>query len=80
MENASRNGHMAFCGPDQERLAIGDFSHGLGVNLIELAPRPRVVQSWRTRTAVFLAASPDGRWVATGQLGRARLLGVGHPA
>ena len=57
---------MEFCGPDQKRLAIGDFSHGLGVNLIELAPRPRVVQSWRTRTAAFLAASPDGRWVATG--------------
>ena len=41
------SGRMAFCGPDQKRLAIGDF-RGHGVNLIDLAPRPRVVQSWRT--------------------------------
>ena len=27
-----------------------------------------MVQSWRTRTADFIAASPDGRWVATGSL------------
>jgi WD40 repeat protein len=66
INNAGPVGHMTFCGPDQKRLAIQDFLHGQGVRLIDLAPRPHVVQSWRTRTAAFLAASPDGRWVATG--------------
>src|SRR5262249_51832361 len=66
IDAASPAGFMTFCGPDQKRLAISDLSHGLGVNLIDLVPRPRVSQSWRTPTAVFLAASPDGRWVATG--------------
>ena len=55
---------MTFCGSDQNRLAITDFNRG--VNLIDLSPRPRTVQSWRTPTAHFIAASPDGRWVATG--------------
>jgi WD40 repeat protein/Tfp pilus assembly protein PilF len=64
LENASPWGRATFCGPDQNRIAITDL--GRGVNLIELAPRPRVVQSWRTPTAAFLAASPDGRWLATG--------------
>jgi WD40 repeat protein len=66
IENAAPLGRMVFCGPDQKRLAITD--PGRGVNLIELAPQPRVVQSWRTDTAEYLAASPDGRWVATGSL------------
>jgi WD40 repeat protein len=64
LDHADPNGRMVFCGPDQNRLVITDNLRG--VNLIELAPRPRVVQSWRTPTASFLAASPDGRWVATG--------------
>src|SRR5204862_7869828 len=64
IDHSSPRGRMAFCGLDQERLAITDLVHG--VNLVELAPRPRVVQSWRTRTADLVAASPDGRWVATG--------------
>jgi tetratricopeptide (TPR) repeat protein len=66
LEPASPSGRMSFCGPDQTRLAIIDFAHGLGVNLIDLQPQPRVVQAWRTPTANFLAASPNGRWVATG--------------
>jgi WD40 repeat protein/tRNA A-37 threonylcarbamoyl transferase component Bud32 len=57
-------GRMAFCGADRKRLAITNPSRG--VNLIELEPEPRVVQSWRTDTAGHLAVSPDGRWVATG--------------
>jgi hypothetical protein len=64
IDNATPRGRMAFCGPDQERLAITDLARG--VNLVELAPWPRVIQSWRTRTADLVAASPDGRWVATG--------------
>src|SRR5690348_8105520 len=55
---------MTFCGPDQGRLAIVDPRRG--VSLIDLAPRPRVVRTWATSTATFIAASPDGRWVATG--------------
>jgi WD40 repeat protein len=64
LDHAAVNGHMTFCGPDQKRLAIADFHRG--VSLIDLVPQPHVVQSWRTHTAAFLAASPDGRWVATG--------------
>jgi WD40 repeat protein len=64
LDHTDPNGRMVFCGPDQKRLAIFDFHRG--VSLIDLAPQPHVVQSWRTRTAAFLAASPDGRWVATG--------------
>src|SRR5262249_18422263 len=54
IDNASPSGRMTFCGPDQKRLAIFDFHKE--VHLIDLAPRPRVVQSWRTPTAAFLAA------------------------
>src|SRR5262249_39102371 len=57
-------GRMAFCGADRKRLAITNPMRG--VNLIDLEPEPRVVQSWQTDTAGFLAVSPDGRWVATG--------------
>jgi WD40 repeat protein len=66
LDDAAPLGRMVFCGPDRKRLAIAD--PGRGVNLIELEPRPRVVQSWRTATAEYLAASPDGRWVATGSI------------
>jgi tetratricopeptide (TPR) repeat protein len=62
----SHPGRMAFCGRDQKRLAIHGLAEQWVVNLIDLTPRPRVVQSWRTRTADFVASSPDGRWVATG--------------
>jgi WD40 repeat protein/tRNA A-37 threonylcarbamoyl transferase component Bud32 len=61
-------GRMTFCGPDQKRLAIVCLGENCGVNLIDWAPQPRVVQSWRTRTADFVASSPDGRWVATGSV------------
>jgi serine/threonine protein kinase/WD40 repeat protein len=64
LDDAPPCGRMAFCGPDQERLAIMDDLRG--VNLIDLVPSPRVVQSWRSPRAAFIAASPDGRWVATG--------------
>jgi WD40 repeat protein/Tfp pilus assembly protein PilF len=64
LNHADPNGNMVFCGPDQKRLAIIDFHRG--VSLIDLVPQPHVVQSWPTRTASYLAASPDGRWVATG--------------
>jgi WD40 repeat protein len=64
IKGANPSGHMTFCGPDQDRLAITDFDRG--VDLIELSPRPRAGRSWRTPTAHFIAASPDGRWVATG--------------
>jgi hypothetical protein len=70
MDSPTPNGSMTFCGPVQKRLAIVDnYFHNYrdsGVSVIDLAPRPRVVQSWRTPTACFIAASPDGRWVATG--------------
>jgi WD40 repeat protein/Tfp pilus assembly protein PilF len=71
LEGAAAWGRMAVCGPDQKRLAIVDIktfdnAEDNVVNLIDLAPWPRVVQSWRTPTADFVAASPDGRWVATG--------------
>jgi WD40 repeat protein len=64
LDHVTDCGRMTFCGRDQKRLAIFDFHRG--VSLIDLVPRPHVVQSWRTPTAGFLAASPDGRWVATG--------------
>jgi tetratricopeptide (TPR) repeat protein len=65
-KTASPFGRMAFCGPDQKRLAIVSLGANCGVNLIDLAAPPREVQSWRTRTADIVASSPDGRWVATG--------------
>ncbi len=64
LADVAPSGRMAFCGPDQGRLAIVDDDRG--VNLIDLAPHPHVVQSWRAPKAAFIAASPDGRWVATG--------------
>jgi WD40 repeat protein/Tfp pilus assembly protein PilF len=66
IRGASPSGRMTFCGPDERRLALVYYNPGLGVNLIDLSPRPDVTKSWRTPTANFLAASPDGRWVATG--------------
>src|SRR5262249_48686811 len=60
-------GHLAFCGPNTNRVATAEVL--LGVNVVELAPTPPIVQSWRTPTASFVAASPDGRWVATGSYG-----------
>src|SRR5262249_15436656 len=54
---------MTFCGADQKRLAL---AHETDIYLIDLAPRPRVVQSWPMPESGYFAASPDGRWVATG--------------
>jgi Tfp pilus assembly protein PilF len=64
LDRASVTGHMAFCRPDQDRVAIAATLRG--VSLVDLETRPRVIRSWPTPTANFIAASPDGRWVATG--------------
>jgi WD40 repeat protein/Tfp pilus assembly protein PilF/tRNA A-37 threonylcarbamoyl transferase component Bud32 len=68
IDKASPFGRMTPCGLDRKRLAIVSYYPGRGVNLIALEPRPCVLQSWRTDTADFIAASPDGRWVATGSV------------
>ena len=79
LNNASRCGHMGFCGPDQKRLAIGDFSHGRGVNLIDLAPRPArgAILADSLRRSSSRPARTAGGWHR--ELGRARLLRSGTP-
>ncbi|MFO0952524.1 MAG: WD40 repeat domain-containing protein [Isosphaeraceae bacterium] len=51
-------------GPNPGRIALTEEL--TAVYLLELSPAPRVVRSWQTPTASFVASSPDGRWVATG--------------
>lgn len=57
-------GRLGTWGQTGDRIAISEL--GVSVRLFELAPKPRVVQSWLTPTAHNIDASPDGRWVGTG--------------
>jgi WD40 repeat protein len=60
LAHAYESGRMTFCGPDQKRLGISD---GRNVNLIDLEPRPRVVQSGGLRRRVTSPPAPTaGGW------------------